>query len=122
MTIYKCNKRGNITVMLDDKGVVPNCCGEQMELLKGKTEDVGMEKHVPVITMKDANTLHVDVGSVAHPMLPEHHIEFIILECENSIQVKWLTDKPTAEFKIGSDKPKTVYEYCNLHGLWKKDV
>ena len=122
LKIFRCRHCGNVVIKAVDSGVKMVCCGEPMQELIALTEDAGMEKHVPVITMKDAGTLHVDVGSVAHPMLPEHHIEFVILECENSVQVKWLTDKPMAEFKIGSDKPKTVYEYCNLHGLWKKDV
>ena len=29
---------------------------------------------------------------------------------------------PTAVFNLNGDKPLAVYEYCNLHGLWKADL
>ena len=63
------------------------------------------EKHVPVITKIDECRVKVEVGSVAHPMLPEHHIAFIYVETENGgIRVD-LKDKPEAEFCICADKP-----------------
>ena len=32
-------------------------------------------------------------------------------------------DKPEAVFKLAEgDKPVAVFEYCNLHGLWKKEL
>jgi superoxide reductase len=54
-------------------------------------------------------------------MLPEHHIAFIYIETENGgIRVD-LKDKPEATVYC-SDKPIAVYEYCNLHGLWKTEL
>lgn len=47
--IYKCNVCGNIVEILYAGGSELVCCGQPMELLKEKTEDVGKEKHVPVI-------------------------------------------------------------------------
>ena len=109
--------------MLDDKGVVPNCCGEQMELLKGKTEDVGMEKHVPVI-VKDGSIITVQVGETRHPMTTDHFIEWILLETENGFYVTYLKPgiEPMAGFVLDpQDKAVAAYAYCNIHGLWKKD-
>jgi superoxide reductase len=52
-------------------------------------------------------------------MLPEHHIAFIYVETENGgIRVN-LSDKPEAVICTCSSRPIAVYEYCNLHGLWK---
>ena len=66
--------------------------------------------------------IKVEVGSVAHPMLPEHHICFIYVETEKGgIRVD-LTDKPEAVICVCTDKPIAVYEYCNLHGLWKTEL
>ncbi|MEG1304899.1 MAG: desulfoferrodoxin family protein, partial [Oscillospiraceae bacterium] len=67
---------------------------------------------------------HVTIGSVIHPMLPEHHIEWICLVTEHGIQRKMLAagDEPKASFAVKDDKPVAVYEYCNLHGLWKKEL
>ena len=32
-------------------------------------------------------------------------------------------EKPVAEFALlEGEKPVAVYEYCNLHGLWKKEL
>jgi superoxide reductase len=57
-------------------------------------------------------------------MLPEHHIQFIALETEKTVQINYLEpgEEPAAEFRVGSDKPVAVYEYCNLHGLWAADL
>ena len=91
------------------------------ELIPNTTDAAG-EKHVPVITV-NGDEVHVAVGSIEHPSLPEHYIEWIVLLTETGMQMKWLKpgDKPEAVFKI-TDKPVAAYEYCNLHGLWKADV
>ena len=33
-----------------------------------------------------------------------------------------LKDKPEAVICTCNGKPKAVYEYCNLHGLWKTEL
>jgi superoxide reductase len=98
------------------------CCGEKMEELIPNTVEASGEKHIPVVTRIDDCTIKVEVGSVAHPMLPEHHISFIYVETENGgIRVD-LKDKPEATICTCGAKPVAVYEYCNLHGLWKVDL
>ena len=119
---YKCNHCGNVIVKVVDAGVPVMCCGQKMEELIPNTVDASGEKHVPVVTMLEGNCLKVEVGSVAHPMLPEHHISFIYVETENGgIQVN-LKDKPEAVVYLGEEKAVAVYEYCNLHGLWKTEL
>ena len=119
---YKCNHCGNVIVKVVDVGVPVVCCGQKMEELLPNTVDASGEKHVPVVTMLEENRLKVEVGSVAHPMLPEHHISFIYVETENGgIQVN-LKDKPEAVVALGEEKAIAVYEYCNLHGLWKTEL
>ena len=90
--------------------------------LIANTVDAAQEKHVPVITV-DGETVKVAVGSVEHPSLPAHYIEFIVLVTETGMQMRWLKpgDKPEAIFKV-TDKPVAAFEYCNLHGLWKAEV
>jgi len=93
-----------------------------MELLKEKTNDVGLEKHVPVIE-KTANGVKVKVGSIPHPMEEKHYIEWVEIILEGRTCRKFLEpgDKPEAEFETKA-APETIQarEYCNLHGLWKK--
>ena len=66
----------------------------------------------------------VAVGEVLHPALEEHHIAWIALETEKGLQVKYITpgEKPEAVFAVAEDKALAAYAYCNLHGLWKKEL
>ena len=90
--------------------------------LVANTVDAAQEKHVPVIKVT-GDEVKVEVGSVEHPSLEAHYIEFIVLITETGMQMKWLKPgmKPEAVFKV-TDKPIAAYEYCNLHGLWKADA
>lgn len=122
MKFYKCNKCGNIIILLEDAGVVPVCCGETMNELKFLTEEMAKEKHVPVYTCKD-NEVHVKVGTVEHPMETEHYIKWILVETNKGKHIRYLkpTDKPEACFKLCDDEMiVAVYEYCNIHQLWGK--
>ncbi len=124
MKFYKCNTCGNIITKLVDSGVPVSCCGSPMEELKPGTTDAAVEKHVPFVTV-DGNVVKVQVGEVEHPMLDEHFIQFVVLETESGSLIKNLKsgDKPAAEFVLADgDKPVAVYEYCNLHGLWMKEI
>ena len=119
---FKCNHCGNVIVKVVDAGVPVMCCGEKMVELVPNTVDASGEKHLPVVTVLDNNSIKVEVGSVHHPMLPEHHISFVYVETENGgIQVN-LKDKPEAVVYHGEEKAVAVYEYCNLHGLWKTEL
>ena len=113
MKLLKCSVCGNIVEMIEDKGVPVMCCGKPMDELKANTTDGALEKHVPVAEIADGN-LHVKVGSMEHPMLAEHYITMILVEAG---------EKPEGVFPLGDYKGKVhVYEYCNLHGLWKTDI
>lgn len=119
IAIYKCNLCGNIVSVLKDGGGELVCCGQPMEELVPNTQDAAKEKHVPVYE-KNGDTLVVNVGSVPHPMLPEHFIEWIMVRTDKAVQRAILMpgDEPKAAFNI-PDEDYEVYAYCNLHGLWK---
>lgn len=123
MKFYKCNHCQNLIEMVDDRKVNPVCCGEKMmELVPGKV-DASLEKHVPVVEIKDG-VVEVMVGSVAHPMTEEHLIEWIVVETDKGVYRKNLKagDAPMARFMLLDDeKVVNVYAYCNLHGLWQKN-
>jgi len=122
LKFYVCPHCGNIVTFAENKGVPVMCCGQKMvELIPGTT-DAAVEKHVPEVKV-DGKKVIVDVGSVTHPMTEEHLIKFIAVETKEGSQIKFLTaaDKPHAEFALSdTDELVAVYEYCNLHGLWKK--
>ena len=124
MKFYKCETCGNIITKLNDSGVPVVCCGKPMTELVPGSVDAAQEKHVPAVTVS-GNKVSVQVGEVEHPMLDEHYIQFIVLETATGFQKKTLKpgEKPVAEFVLAAgEKAVSVYEYCNLHGLWVKEV
>ncbi len=120
---YRCKHCGNLIAKIHDSKVPVICCGEPMEALIAGSIDASYEKHVPAVT-RSAGTLTAQIGSVAHPMVPEHYIEWIFVRTENGGQMRCLKPgmAPVAVFDVGRDAPVTVYEYCNIHGLWKTDL
>ncbi|WP_165056458.1 MULTISPECIES: desulfoferrodoxin family protein [unclassified Adlercreutzia] len=121
---FRCEHCGNIAVKVVDAGVPLVCCGEKMVELVAGAVDAALEKHAPAVTVDGAN-VHVQVGSVEHPMTEEHSIQFICLVTEKGYQVRPLTpaDAPVADFTVAAgDAPVVVYEFCNLHGLWVSEL
>ena len=121
-TYLKCEHCGKIVGVIEEVGPELICCGEAMKKLEANTTDAATEKHVPVV-VRDGNTITVTVGSVPHPMTEEHHISWISVAQDNKTERAMLshTGSPTATFNI-DDGDATVYEYCNLHGLWAVDI
>ena len=120
---YRCAICGKIVAMVKETSIPTICCGQEMTQLIPGTTDGAAEKHVPVVTRK-GNIVEVKVGSVEHPMTKEHYIQWICLQTKQGNQRKRLTpnDKPEAKFMIfDDDEIEAVYEYCNLHSLWKSE-
>lgn len=94
-----------------------------MEELVANTVDAAQEKHVPSVSIVD-NMVQVQVGDVIHPMEEKHYIMWIYLHTKNGSQRVDLLpgEEPKAVFALGDDEVIAVYEYCNLHGLWKKEI
>lgn len=119
MQVFKCKICGNIVEMVHTGAGALVCCNQPMVLMEENTVDAAKEKHVPVLEKKENGYL-VKVGSVAHPMLAEHYIEWIEVIAGGKIYRQHLQpgDAPQAFFKI-EDTDVYAREYCNLHGLWK---
>jgi superoxide reductase len=117
--VYRCNICGNIVEVLRAGAGELVCCGRPMELLQEKTEDVGKEKHVPVIERTERG-VRVKVGAIPHPMEEKHYIQWIEIIADGAVYRKDLQpgDKPEAEFEIEARKLE-ARGYCNIHGLWK---
>ena len=118
MKIYKCESCDKIHIKLGEQNGKLN----KNALIPGSV-DAALEKHVPAVEVYGTTVL-VKIGEVTHPMLPEHHIEWILLETKKGFQIKYLEagEAPEAKFEVADDEPVAVYEYCNLHGLWKKEL
>lgn len=122
MKYYVCEHCGNIVEKVVDTGVPVVCCGQKMTEMVPGTTDAAVEKHVPAVEV-EGNVVRVKVGEVEHPMLEEHYIGWIAIKTEQGMQRKYLKagEKPEAVFVLAEgDKLLETYEWCNLHGLWKK--
>lgn len=119
---FICPACGNIVGLIEDGGGTLVCCGQEMEQLMPNTVDASQEKHVPVAKRQNGK-LFVEVGSVPHPMIAEHHIAWIAVAQGGATQRVTLdkTGQPKAEFCVG-DGALAVYAYCNIHGLWVAEL
>ncbi|MEI7690700.1 MAG: desulfoferrodoxin [bacterium] len=118
--IYKCEICGNIVEMTHGGNGTLTCCGESMKKIEPQSGPEGQEKHLPV-SERDGNKIIVTVGSVLHPMLEEHYIEWIEIISRSHGQRVFLNpgDEPKAEFLVDeADEEITIRAYCNVHGLW----
>lgn len=116
--VYRCSICGGVVEVLH-QGNVMQCCGQPMTLLKENTTDGAREKHVPVVEPVEGG-YRVTVGSVEHPMLAEHYIEWIELVTDSRVYRKELKpgEKPEALF-LTDARQVFARAYCNLHGLWR---
>ena len=121
MKFYRCEICGQIVAVVKKTACPVVCCGKPMKEIIPGSVDAAQEKHVPVYEV-NGDTVIVKIGSVAHPMLPEHYIEWVSLQTKYGNQRKALEpgQMPEVCFKIcEGDEVEAVYAYCNLHGLWK---
>lgn len=117
--IYKCEECGNIVEVLHAGTGRLVCCGEPMTAMQPKTAaEEGKEKHVPVVEKIDGGVL-VKVGSIPHPMVEEHYIEWIQVVTNAKVLRKFLNpgEEPEGKFEI-SEEVLSAKEYCNIHGFW----
>jgi superoxide reductase len=106
------------------------------DAIKTEKDDTKLnEKHTPVITIvktcglipEGCLDIHIRVGSVLHPMQPEHfigHIDFY-LDREFLSRVVLTPERlnPAAALHVKAQSGKlSVIESCNLHGNWIKET
>lgn len=117
---YHCKSCGQIMAAIGDIDKSVNCCGSDMIQLAPCSIDASTDHHIPIFS-HSGHKVSVRVGKVDHPMLEEHHIEWICLVTDLGIQWRPLaTDsEPAASFRLKrSEQILAIYSYCNLHGLW----
>ena len=115
-----CEHCGNIVAAVKESGVPVMCCGQKMKEIIPGTVEASREKHIPEFVV-EGNKVLVTVGSVEHPMVPEHYIEWVSIQTKQGNQRKQLKpgDAPKVCFSLcEGDSVEAVYAYCNLHGLW----
>ena len=120
LDFYKCDDC-KVVLMATHSGPCEKISCDAHELRKlpeKKAEQELAEKHVPVVE-KTANGIKVKVGSVPHPMLKEHYIQWISVKQGRNLYIHALRpgEAPEAEFPINDTNVKALI-YCNVHDLW----
>lgn len=121
LKFYLCEICGNEIEIIKASGVTPACCGKKMTELVAGTVEASREKHIPVFHLEN-NEVIVNIGSIDHPMVEEHYIEWVVVETTNGVLRKELkpNDAPNCSFALhNGEEVLSVYAYCNLHGLWR---
>ena len=121
---FVCKHCGNLVAVVNDSKVPMVCCGEKMEELIPGTIEASHEKHIPVVEV-NGDSLYIKVGEVEHPMIETHWITHIFVVMGNKVLKVSLNpnEKPEATVLLNGYKGKVeVYEYCNLHGLYKTEL
>ncbi len=121
MKFYKCDDCEDLILHLFNYNEDATDCSEGRMEMKVGTIDASLEKHVPFVE-REGDILKVSIGEVEHPMVDDHWIDFIIAEREDGFELKRLKpgDKPYAEFN--AEGVIAIYEFCNLHGVWKTEL
>lgn len=126
LNLYYCEICKNLIEVLNTNPTVKvSCCGKEMKKIEPNTVDAATEKHIPFVNIED-NTLYISVGEVLHPMTNEHYISRIyVLDDLGNMQKISLNSSDTPEISVNFNenaKKLKIYSYCNLHGLWKKEI
>ena len=118
---FKCPVCGNIIEMINGDIKKIKCCNKELELLVANTIDASLEKHVPSYEI-DKDEIIVKIGEIIHPMEEKHYIMWISLVTDNKIIKVFLNPGDEPIVRLPYIKGSIIYEYCNLHGLWKNIV
>ncbi len=118
--IYKCGTCDTIAEMVHGGNDSLVCCGQPMKKMEPQGGPEYQEKHLPVV-QKIGDKITARIGSVPHPMIEEHYIEWVEVIIGDTVQRIYLHpgEEPVAEFVIQDNNAKMmVRAYCNIHGLW----
>ncbi len=120
---FICEQCGNLVGMINESGAPIVCCGQKMTKLEPGKIEASHDKHIPEVKV-EGNLVKVEVGSTRHPMAEEHFIMWVYIKTDRGGQRKNLApgDDPCVTFALADEKPVAVYAYCNLHGLWMKEL
>lgn len=121
MKLFNCNKCGNMVELIENGKGVLNCCGMAMEEIVPNTVDAAVEKHVPYTDIEE-DMVYVKIGEVDHPMTEEHYITWVAAVYNDSVLKYTFNPGEVPEAVFDYEEGMVVYAYCNLHGLWKKEL
>ena len=107
---YVCPVCGNVIAATGE--TVVSCCGITLPPLEAEAAD---EEHaIRKEIAEDEYFISID-----HPMTKEHHISFLAAVSDFGVQFVKLYPEGNAEARFKIDRVRTIYAYCNRHGLFR---
>ncbi|MCR4953559.1 MAG: helix-turn-helix domain-containing protein [Treponema sp.] len=113
---YVCPVCGNVIYSIGE--TIISCCGITLPPLEAETadtEDSAHKMHVEPVE----DEIYVQLN---HPMTKEHYISFIAAVTDNGIHLTKLYPEQTAEARFKRARIKSIYAYCNHHGLFVEKI
>ena len=108
---YVCPVCGNV-VRTTGEAVI-SCCGITLPALEPKDQD---EEHT--ISAEIAEDEYY--VTVIHPMRKDHYISFLAAVSDQQMQFVKLYPEGNAEARFKINRVKTLYAYCNRHGMFRR--
>jgi len=106
---YVCPVCGNVIRSTGE--AVISCCG--VTLVPEEPEEVDDAHCIRKEIAEDEYYVTVD-----HPMTKEHYISFLAAVSDSGVQIVKLYPEGNAEARFKINRVKTLYAYCNRHGLF----
>ena len=107
---YVCPVCGNVIIATGE--TVVSCCGITLPPLEAEAADD--EHEICKETVEDEYYV-----SINHPMTKDHYISFLAVVSDFGVQLVKLYPEGNAEARFKIDRVKTLYAYCNRHGLFR---
>ena len=107
---YVCPLCGNVIHACGE--MVASCCGLTLPPLEG--EEADEEHEIRLEAVEDEYFVTMD-----HPMTKEHYISFLAAVSDQRLQIVKLYPEGNAEARFKTGAVKTLYAYCNRHGLFQ---
>ena len=110
---YICPVCGNVIYAIGE--TVISCCG--ITLPPAEAEDADEEHAISIETVEDEYYVSVD-----HSMEKDHYISFLAAVSYQGVRFVKLYPEGGAEARFKIDGIKTIYAYCNRHGLYRVEL
>ena len=108
--LYVCPVCGNVIQAAGE--AVVSCCG--ITLPPQEAEEADDEHRIRTEVVEDEYFV-----SLQHPMTKDHFISFLMAVSDQGIQFVKLYPEGNAEARFKINGVKTLYAYCNRHGLFQ---
>ncbi len=113
MKLYVCPLCGNVIQSTGE--AIVSCCGIVLPALEAEAEEDAHHLHIE--TVEDEYYV-----TIAHEMSKTHYISFIAAVKDDGCEIRKLYPEWNAEARFKISRTKTLYCYCNRHGLFRVDV